>query len=211
MPMNHTFNHLITHYGISGKDWPVNILLPQSYDTTTSLVPFIGIRPNAVERALKLASLMSPRVALRMLVGCALEGYEAELEGALSLRLTDHSIPLHVGWTATIQGILRVVYLSPDYLDPSRHGVFGDIDEEEALPTFDFTHHHLRAFLAAAQTQLDDTKLPRLDGVRPPQEVSHSNICRSVLITNAGRFLCFSRIRPSLGLGGLRSRRTRRL
>lgn len=72
---------------------------------------------------------------------------------------------MDVGWTAAINNI----YLSPSYLEPDRYGLgFFHVELDEPTASFEITHNHARAILAAAQTQLANTTLEE------PQEVSHS-------------------------------------
>lgn len=116
------------------------------------------------------------------------KGYnEVGCNGALNNEFMDYYAELDLGWAASIDGILKVMYLSPDYLEYNRY-TMGWVHSEQTTPTdiFDINVCHAKAILAAGQTQLDDKSASD-----PEQHaVSYITICyKSFQITKPNRFL----------------------
>lgn len=201
-----TFNRLITEHGTSPESWPQDILLNECTEQIiTPLVLSDGTNTEYIREALPSAFSNNPRSAVHQMFQALFNHHDADFSASLDLQCTGYSRRMDVGWVAYLSDIVRVIYLSPQYLQPDLYGL-GWFQDPGTKPTdsFDLTQRHALAILAAAQNQLENIK-----GTTPtqePQEVSYPSCYRSFPITHTNRFSSFSRIRRLPGLGGPYSR-----
>lgn len=89
----------------------------------------------------------------------------------------DDYTTLDVGWVASVDGILKVMYLSPEYIEYEQYGM-GWFFSSPTAPrdTFDITVRHAIAILAAGQTQLDDMEGLESASGQAQHEVSDSRV-----------------------------------
>lgn len=179
-----TFNSIIDEFGLGDDSTcPLSLLLVQSTDNAT--VPLVlsgGTGQKSIPQGLYFREYDDRATTISRLFPTIFQGYkEVDCNGALNIQLKDSYTKLVVGGVASIDGIVKVVYLSPQYLEYNRYGI-GWFYSNQTTPTdtFDITLRHAKAILAAGQTQLDDMEGMESTAGPEPHEVSYSRVAQIV-------------------------------
>lgn len=172
-----TFNTIINRYGFgNGSDCPLSYLLVESTEETAMpLIPSERTSLESLEQGPHERKTDDPATAISRLFRSLFDGDDVDCIRALNIIFTDDNAQLDVGGVATLDGILKVMYLCPDYLEYRGFGMGWFLPGQvEVKDTFDLTFLHAKAILAAGQTQLDDMGSEEATSVLPPQEVSYT-------------------------------------
>lgn len=175
-----TFRQIFDRYGFGDKcACPLAYLLLQSSENRSiPLALSEGTAPEFLQQRPHFRKYDNRATTVGRIFPTLFEGYnEVDCNGAVNIGLMDSNTKLNVGGAATIDGILKVMYLCPEYLEYNRYGL-GWFGTRQSPPTdtFDITVRHAKAILAAGQTQLDDIEYLK-PATGPEHEVSYSRSC----------------------------------
>lgn len=187
MAQVYTFKRMIERYGFGDNSaCPLNILLESTKNSSTPFVLPEGTRPESIQQGPHFREYDDRATTIGRLFPTLFNGYnEVDCNGTLNIEFMDDCAELDVGWAASIHGILKVMYLSPEYLEYDRYGMgWFYSNQTEPTDTFDITVRHAKAILAAAQTQLDD-----LEGLESTSDPKQHEVTYSRFATNRFKLL----------------------